>query len=75
MTGAVRDGRCWNDDLLKPAREQLILKWETIQDWLHIQDGSLARDTRTIFDKWCGEIAGRSFLRGTNALLPQIFVW
>ncbi|KAI3192488.1 hypothetical protein CBS147311_9154 [Penicillium roqueforti] len=52
-TGAVPNGRCWNDDLLQPSREQLTLKWENIQTSLHLQEGSLARYTDTIFDKWC----------------------
>ncbi|KAJ5212368.1 uncharacterized protein N7498_004014 [Penicillium cinerascens] len=55
-TDAVPQGRCWNDELLQPARDQLILNWETLRNWLHTQEGSMARDTRTIFDRWSGEI-------------------
>ncbi|KAJ5292390.1 uncharacterized protein N7443_008343 [Penicillium atrosanguineum] len=55
-TKAVPKGRCWNDELLQPARDQLILNWDTLRNWLHMQEGNMARDARTIFDRWSGEI-------------------
>lgn len=55
-------GRCWNDELLEPARDQLILKWEIIGNWLHMQEGNMTRDARTIFDRWREEIGGKSLL-------------
>ncbi|KAJ5547669.1 hypothetical protein N7513_004903 [Penicillium frequentans] len=56
VTGAVPGGRCWNNDLLRPARDQLISNWDNIQNWLHLQEAILARDTCAVFDQCCGEI-------------------
>jgi len=62
ITKAVPKGRCWNDELLQPARDQLILKWEILGNWLYMQEGHMTRDARTIFDRWREEIGGKSLI-------------
>ncbi|KAJ5827497.1 hypothetical protein N7447_004260 [Penicillium robsamsonii] len=42
--------RCWNDELVHPAREGLDIKWEDILDWLQDQTGILVGETRTTFE-------------------------
>lgn len=70
-TQAVPDGRCWNDELLQPARDQLILNWVTLENWLHWQETSMVRDARTIFNRWREEIGGRSLLSGKKSFVVQ----
>ncbi|KAJ5494558.1 hypothetical protein N7463_010645 [Penicillium fimorum] len=48
--------RCWNNELVQPAREGLDIKWEDILDWLQDQTGILVGETRTTFERLREEI-------------------
>ncbi|KGO42065.1 hypothetical protein PEX1_069780 [Penicillium expansum] len=54
-TGA-QSYRCWNNELVQPAREALNAEWEDILDWLQAQTGRLVGDTRTTFEELREEI-------------------
>ncbi|KAJ5950769.1 uncharacterized protein N7479_009182 [Penicillium vulpinum] len=48
--------RCWNNELVQPARDGLDLQWENILDWLQAQMGTLVGETRLTFERLRAEI-------------------
>ncbi|KAJ5650938.1 uncharacterized protein N7484_004661 [Penicillium longicatenatum] len=55
-TAAVPNGRCWNNELLLPAQDQLIHNWDNIQNWLQMQEATFANNSFNVFSRCRGAI-------------------
>ncbi|KAL1980018.1 hypothetical protein VTN96DRAFT_4795 [Rasamsonia emersonii] len=45
--------RCWNDEILEQAREELQGRWESVVDWVELQKTQLEEATADLFQSIC----------------------
>lgn len=52
--------RCWNDEILQEAREELQPKWDGIVDWIQEQTAVLREATANAFQSVCKLLHGET---------------
>lgn len=50
--------RCWNDEILEQAREELQGRWESVVDWVELQKTQLEEATADLFQSICDLLKG-----------------